>query len=470
MDHIQETKINNFPHELYYTVLIPFYLDTKEDEVIDIDLNDNCLHENYFNKGKIIKKNSQFYDYVEDLFLEESVYFEGNKELIDKFQEEIFQKSRHKVKKVFLHSVFTNIIILGIVVKFKSLNIIEKIHEQKLQISDEIKRYEIKKLIKSLFNDNYNYDIVYFDSYDGGNNNNTIRFHNFADLIIENNSDFVSDELKDNIACYFLDRMSIATPKNSNSFSKNTPYYGGLIYDSAEGIVSIYEKNKINSSITRRFVNKGFNTNSIMFAYLLILQEFYKLHFIKIKTQRLFRKENIENFDIDNKKIINGLNALERQIVVFNAKCHITISTNFIWIRNIYNDLYNTLQIKEYLDEVNSSISVYKDYFEKKTKEKNARISKSLDTNTKVFTSVTICNALISITTAFIYAHLNEGSNDYKLTITNRLFIFWIPAFIALIYLIIIFKSKIFNILKKILTSLFSLIKNLIKLIFKNKK
>ena len=160
------------------------------------------------------------------------------------------------------------------------MNIIEKIHEQKLQISDEIKRYEIKKLIKSLFNDNFNYDIVYFDSYDGDNNNNTIRFHNFADLIIEKNSDFVSDKLKDNIACYFLDRMSIATPKNSNSFSKITPYYGGLIYNSAEGIVSIYEKNKINSSITRRFVNKGFNTNSIIFAYLLILQEFYKLHFI----------------------------------------------------------------------------------------------------------------------------------------------------------------------------------------------
>ncbi len=446
------TIIENFPHELLYTVLIPFYFENNKDPKTLKIIEENDFNKNLFVKKEIIKRNSQLYDYIEDLFIEESSYFEANEITLTTFQDKIFIKSKHKIKKIFLQSIFNNVAIIGITIKFKSLKIIEHIHKQKLEISDIIKRYEIKTWIHSLFCKEFTdkFEIHYFDSYDGSNTAKTIRFHNFTDLIVKYGSSPIDNNVKNNIASYFLNRMSVDSMVNEDNFTKCKPYFGAEVFSSSEGIVSIYEMKPENANLTKIFVKKNFSSNCILFAYLLVLQEFYKLHHIKILTHKLFDRDTISVCDIDSKKIKVGLDKLESEMVIFNSKYHITTSSNFVWIRKIYENIYVSLKVGEYFNEVNSSIQVFKSYIEKKLSEEANKTSKRIDMHTKIFTSATICNALISIITALIFAICSEESENYVLTNIDRQFIFWIPVCVSCMYLFIILLFKIFSILKKL--------------------
>lgn len=255
---ISKTIIKNFKHELLYTILIPFYIGDNEGYSLNRSIKKEDLKKGDFISKKVIEKNSQFFDYIENIYMDNDNvnYFEVSENIIKDLELLLFRIGKQKIQKIFIYSAIDSMAILGIEIKFKRLNTIEEIYKQRKDINASIKFSTLKDYIQNLFNLDNNKKILYFDSYTSKNKKtDMMRFHSFTTLISHSPNKPLSDLIKKNIASYFLNELSIEFLINKNSFYETHPFVGGSIYCSSEGILFIYEKNIYNKSLTNKFMN-----------------------------------------------------------------------------------------------------------------------------------------------------------------------------------------------------------------------
>lgn len=441
--------LKDFKQELLYTILIPFYIEDQFGKPINKNIDESDIVVGLFTKDSLLHKNSQFYDYIEDFYLDNSVsFFEGTKDVILDLEKKLFSLNKYKIKRVFIQSAINSIVIIGVTIKFKKIFTMEDIHRQKIEISDTIKQSKIKEYINSYLNTNDDYKLFYFDSYDGISSKNgkklqTIRFTSFVSLIKDHSDKLLDKNIKLNISNYFLDRMSVSSPVNNKNFPKEEIFYGSEIFVSSEGILLIYEKTIENKDISNVFIDSNFARDCLLLSYLINLQEFYKLHYIKIKINKIFCQEK----ELQSDEIKFQLDSLESEFVYFLSKYHATSISSFEWLKNIYSKIYTSLDIDKYIVEVKNSLTIYKNYIEKKNNDKEREKqkerdlhNKKLEKQIKIFACITLCNTVISIFFNFIKSHFSDSEELTKVNLLMIIF-YWIGIVVSLISFVIMLKN-----------------------------
>ena len=143
-------------------------------------------------------------------------------------------------------------------------------------------------------------------------NSKTTRFQLFSDIVLGNKQtilhgdQFLIDENEINIISnYFLNRNSVKSYKNNKPHNINnySMFLGNNVFCNEEGVLSITQNNSLNRELFERTYEKAIVQN-LFYSYILVLHQYYYLHFIK---------RCIQNLDIYDKDLRDDL-LLKRNI------------------------------------------------------------------------------------------------------------------------------------------------------------
>lgn len=378
---------NSFPQETNVSLIYTFVSDENNVEKIKSEALKKCFEiDNSF-----ISDNSRHFDHIENIFYKKDlVYIFKGKE------QECFSRfpltnsygnkldGRYRISDIRLIVFETGIFFIEI--KYKLLNVPgpEDYFDYLLDLRNHFKDIEMDAFVKSVIGNELKYE-----SFDMQGNSKTTRFQLFSDIVLGNkqttlhNDKFLIGENEINIISnYFLNRNSVKhyniyQPHSINNYSM---FLGNNVFCNEEGVLSITQKNSLNKELFERTYEKAIVQN-LLYSYLLVLHQYYYLHFLKRRIQYL---------DIYDKDLRNDLLIIKEKYTIFKTKYLFNKVSLFYYQQKIYELFFNSLSISSFSDEIKDSF----DPLDKLLK--NSREEK-LNLFAKLFTTVTITNATISI-------------------------------------------------------------------------
>lgn len=378
---------NSFPQETNVSLIYTFVSDENNVEKIKSEALKKCFEiDNSF-----ISDNSRHFDHIENIFYKKDlVYiFKGKEQecfsffpLMNSYGNRL--DGRYRISDIRLIVFETGIFFIEI--KYKLLNVPgpEDYFDYLLDLRNHFKDIEIDAFVNSVIGNELKYE-----SFDMQGNSKTTRFQLFSDIVLGNkqtalhNDKFLIGENEINIISnYFLNRNSVKhyniyQPHNINNYSM---FLGNNVFCNEEGVLSITQKNSLNKELFERTYQKAIVQN-LLYSYLLVLHQYYYLHFLKRRIQYL---------DIYDKDLRNDLLIIKKKYTIFKTKYIFNKVSQFYYQQKIYELFFESLSINSFSDEIKDSF----DPLDKLLK--NSREEK-LNLFAKLFTTVTITNATISI-------------------------------------------------------------------------
>ncbi len=423
-----------FPHELFINIIFPFKFSKISFEEIKRKCSENDLKPD----EKFITGNSRHFDYIENLFFSKNS--DDKKQLQqlgialhveDKnaFESQIKEYIDEKDKKILLEYklldvkfIVFNTKLLFVAFKYKTYknNQIEDFFDKLSKIKKVFKNMSIIPFIKKFFQHN---DIMAFDMQEEGK---TSRFQIFTEIKVGTNKKkdnenttlvrYLSPDQISVLANYFINRNTLKD-KRYALYEKNdsiSMFFGNEVFCSEEGIVSITEKNQFNWELVMRTYDA--TIQNLFYSYILVLHQFFYLHYLKILLQEL---------DLKNKNISDVLYDINMKYTIFRTKWLYNKVSQFKYQETLYQYIYDKYSIEVFSEEI-------KDATEPLVNLLNERRTKRLDIIVKIFTSVTITNAIFNLTKGIFELFENH-------CLTKSLIIgIVIPILFAALYLILI--------------------------------
>ena len=416
---------NNFPQETHVSLIYTFLSDEKNIEKIKSEV----IKKGFVIDNSFISDNSRHFDHIENIFYKKNlVYIFKGKDLdcfscfplTNSYGNKLV--SKYRISNIRLIVFETGIFFIEIMYKLLNIKIPEDYFDYLLDLRNHFKDIEIDSFVKSVIGNELKYE-----SFDMQGNSKTTRFQLFSDIVLGNKQtilhgdQFLIGENEINIISnYFLNRNSVKSYKNNKPHNINnySMFLGNNVFCNEEGVLSITQNNSLNRELFERTYEKAIVQN-LFYSYILVLHQYYYLHFIK---------RCIQNLDIYDNDLRDDLLIIKEKYTIFKTKYLFNKVSLFYYQQKIYELFFNSLSIKSFSDEIRDSIEPMDKLL------KNSREEK-LNLFAKLFTTVTITNATISI--------LNFIISMFVKTVWLKNVLILSPAFILFLsYVLILFFYK----------------------------
>lgn len=417
---MQNIKINKFLKKIRKS---DNFVDDKDfispdsrhfDHIEELAIGDQRVIHAFDYKISTNKTDDCFYQFLSDFYNKNAkkaeqtkIDFENLKYIIKKFKVLIFDSGiffvifeckstrKHKMERYFedvynIKRYFKNIIILDLISKI----------------------FGIKKKNFYSFDSSQN---IYKDGVQ------TNRFQMFFDIWVNSNNKVMDESKVDLLANYCLNRNCVEkiTVDKIVDFQSRSMFASNYVYSSTESCVSITFENNFNRDLIH--ATQFAVQQNLFFDYMLVLHQYYYLHYIAKKTQNL----NINNLNIKNK-----LDLILAEFSTLNTKYFYLNVSQFYYVQNIYNSFLDSYSIKNYIEEVSESI-------EPLSKILNSKTTTSLDFLIKVLGLTSIAGSLINLYN-FIWEWNNINDPNYDLNVMKMKFSGSLTVISIIIFIILI--------------------------------